>query len=112
MPKKEFAKIENESIKQILTDIGLPRKDIAKALNVTIGAIDKWLGSGNIPVEQLKKLEVIKVQGVKVFHPNPAIANHSRHDVETTLSSVQTEDLVDALQKRGWVVSLLKREKA
>ena len=57
MPKKEFAKIGKEPIKQKLKETGLPRNTVAEKMGVTVGAIDKWLANGAIPTDQLRSLD-------------------------------------------------------
>ena len=138
MPAKEWApNTSTDSIREVIESTGLSRKEVARRIGITIGAIDKWIGSGRIPIDQLAKIQelariddlVRQAQGSAVSGVGAdAVANLHLHapligePAEAILKALSNpsefllrfdrDQLVEALEVKGYEVFLRKKPKA
>jgi hypothetical protein len=93
MPRKEWAEdMDGQLIRQAIEMTKLSRKVVADELGVTLGAIDKWIANGRIPVDQHRKLQNLIIKQTLLSK-----AEGAAHTDASTLASVSQESQNDTV---------------
>ena len=126
-PKKKASRPIKTKIRALYEASGLSKKEIADSCKVTVAAVKKWLERDSIPPEKetlLKRLaesgkrleETKKIYlkglelevGSKPVVPKPGDVVVEAKDLEAlaALATLDVNQLVAEIQRRGWEVSL------
>lgn len=95
--------LDPAEVRKLIDRIGLKNVRIASALGVHGNTVSVWLNSGRIPSSKLRKLRKWAEEGV---HPKDQESTLSAR--EERLDQYSLEELVAAIQRKGWKIEGLK----
>ena len=107
MPKTDLANIGAKELKQLLEEIDLPRKDVARACKVSKFTVDRWVSSGELPQRHFNTLLRLRQNVVGELEALEKTQDKPPHVSTSKMSLVE---LIDEIESRGFEVTLNRKK--